>query len=107
MGYEDSRGTAQPRHGVQLTYDNLALVGPPVLDKEARTFGRAAQRNLGLEPMDNPFTDECQHLIPPTAFEEQVRRQLPPWQANYTSDDYVDYTWHAPTVRLHTSRPGP
>ena len=34
-----------------------------------------------------------------------MRQQLPPWQANYTSDDYVDYTWHAPTVRLHTSRP--
>ncbi len=95
-----------PNHAMaQLTYDNLALVGPPVLDEEARTFGRAAQRNLGLEPMDNPFTDECQQLISPAAFEEQVRRQLPPWQANYTSDDYVDYTWHAPTVRLHTSRP--
>ncbi|MEZ4506626.1 MAG: hypothetical protein R2848_12465 [Thermomicrobiales bacterium] len=30
---------------------------------------------------------------------------LPSWQKNFTSDDYVDYTWHAPTVRLFTGRP--
>jgi aminobenzoyl-glutamate utilization protein B len=30
---------------------------------------------------------------------------LPEWQTHYTSDDYVDYTWHAPTVRLLTMRP--
>jgi aminobenzoyl-glutamate utilization protein B len=30
---------------------------------------------------------------------------MPEWQTNYTSDDYVDYTWHAPTVRLLTMRP--
>ena len=95
-----------PNHAMaQLTYDNLALVGPPVLDEDARAFGRAVQQNLGLDQMENPFTDECQQLISPTEFEAQVRQQLPPWQANYTSDDYVDYTWHAPTVRLHTARP--
>ena len=86
-----------PNHAMaQLTYDNLALFGPPVLDEDARAFGRAIQQNLDMEPMDNPFTDECQQLISPTDFEAQVRRQIPPWQANYTSDDYVDYTWHAP-----------
>ncbi len=88
-----------------LTYGNLALVGPPTFDEKAREFARAIQRNLGIEPMDEPFTGECRRLTPPEEYEGQVRRQLPPWQKNFTSDDYVDYTWHAPTVRLHTSRP--
>jgi len=30
---------------------------------------------------------------------------LPPWQTNLAADDYVDYTWHAPTVRLYVGRP--
>ena len=34
----------------------------------------------------------------------QVRQSLPPWQTNYTSDDYVEYTWHAPTSRLYIGR---
>ncbi len=89
----------------ELTYGNLAMVGAPGFDEEAREFGRALQRNLDIEPLEDPFTEECQRLITPRDFEAQVRRQLPPWQANYTSDDYVDYTWHAPTVRLHTGRP--
>jgi aminobenzoyl-glutamate utilization protein B len=37
--------------------------------------------------------------------EEGTRSLLPSWQKNFTSDDYVDYTWHAPTVRLFTGRP--
>jgi aminobenzoyl-glutamate utilization protein B len=42
--------------------------------------------------------------VPPREHEAAVRRALPPWQENYTSDDYVEYTWHAPTGRLLTSR---
>ena len=61
-----------------LAYDNLALMGPPVFDEEARVFGRAVQQNLGLEPMDDPFSDECQRLISPTNFEEQVRQPASP-----------------------------
>jgi aminobenzoyl-glutamate utilization protein B len=30
---------------------------------------------------------------------------LPAWQKHFTSDDYTDYTWHAPTVRVYTARP--
>jgi aminobenzoyl-glutamate utilization protein B len=43
--------------------------------------------------------------MPPQEYEAYLRRALPAWQQNYTSDDYVDYTWHAPTVRLLTMRP--
>jgi len=31
--------------------------------------------------------------------EALLRKDLPAWQKNYTSDDYTDYTWHCPTVR--------
>ena len=88
-----------------LTYRNLALVGAPVLGEEARRVGREMQKNLSLAPMDDPFLESCQRLITPQEHEANVRRGIPSWQLNFTSDDYVDYTWHAPTVRLHTARP--
>ena len=43
--------------------------------------------------------------MPPQEHEADTRNLLPPWQKNFTSDDYVDYTWHAPTVRVFTGRP--
>ena len=88
-----------------LTYRNLALVGAPVLGEEARRVGREMQKNLSLAPMDDPFLESCHRLIAPQEHEANVRRGIPAWQLNFTSDDYVDYTWHAPTVRLHTARP--
>ena len=88
-----------------LTYQNLELVGPPQLSEEARAFGRKIQENLGLTPMENPFNPGCEVLISPQEYEAHLRLGLPAWQLNFTSDDYVDYTWHAPTVRLFTGRP--
>ena len=88
-----------------LTYRNLELVGPPAYDEEAREFGRAIQRELGVEPMEHPFLEEHERLTDPRDHEANVRRVLPAWQHNFTSDDYVEYTWHAPTVRLYTARP--
>jgi aminobenzoyl-glutamate utilization protein B len=88
-----------------LTYRNLVEVGPPQYGESARAFGRAIQQNLGLTPMDNPFLPQNDSLIHPEAYEARLRQQLPAWQQNFTSDDYVEYTWHAPTVRLFTGRP--
>lgn len=89
----------------ELAWRNLELVGPPKLGEDAREFARAMQRNVGIEPMENPFAEGCEKLVHPQDNEAQLRRALPPWQVNFTSDDYVDYTWHAPTVRLLTGRP--
>jgi aminobenzoyl-glutamate utilization protein B len=88
-----------------LAYQNLELVGPPQLGEEARAFGRTIQENLGLTPMENPFNPGCEEVVSPQEYEAHLRLALPAWQLNFTSDDYVDYTWHAPTVRLFTGRP--
>jgi aminobenzoyl-glutamate utilization protein B len=88
-----------------LTWRNLALIGPPEYDEAARSFGREMQRNLGLEPMENPFPPELTRLTPPEEYETQLRAGLPPWQKYIGADDYVEYMWHAPTVRLLTARP--
>ena len=79
-----------------LTFRNMELVGPPRFPEEARDFARQIQANLGLAPMANPFLDDNERLMPPADYEARLRRALPEWQTHYTSDDYVDYTWHAP-----------
>ena len=95
-----------PNHVMaDVTYRNLEMVGPPAFPEEARTFAREIQRNIGVEPLENPFTEKCQTLQEPQQEEMEVRYGLPAWQTNFTSDDYVDYTWHAPTVRLYTGKP--
>ena len=58
-----------------------------------------------MEPMDKPIMAGLDELTPPQEAEAMLRQVLPPWQLNSTSDDYVEYTWHAPTVRLFIGRP--
>ena len=95
-----------PNHVMaNLTYKNMALMGPPEYSEDARGFAREIQENLGITPMDDPFTEDNQKLTTPQEWESAQQQSLPPWQINFTSDDYVEYTWHAPTVRVHTSRP--
>jgi aminobenzoyl-glutamate utilization protein B len=87
-----------------LTYGNLELVGGPQWGEDALAFCRELQGNLGVEHMDQPILQEMIDLCPPQKGEAQLRAMLPPWQLNYTSDDYVDWTWHTPTVRLIVGR---
>jgi aminobenzoyl-glutamate utilization protein B len=87
-----------------LVYRNLELAGPPVFSDEAVTVGREMQKNVGLDPMDDPIAELSEQLTTPQDYEASQREVLPPWQKNYTSDDYVDYTWHAPTARMHVDR---
>ncbi|MGH7107312.1 MAG: amidohydrolase [Acetobacteraceae bacterium] len=88
-----------------LAFANMRLFGPPEYTEAACEFARRIQANLGLEPMVDPFSSENQRLTDPSDREAALRTALPPWQANFTSDDYVEYTWHAPTVRIFTMRP--
>lgn len=88
-----------------LAWRNLQLAGAPRYSDEAKAFGRAIQEHLGFAPMDDPYLPEHEQLVDPREYEAGVRRALPAWQQNFTSDDYVEFTWHAPTVRLYTARP--
>jgi aminobenzoyl-glutamate utilization protein B len=70
-----------------LTFANMELVGAPRFPDEARDFARQIQSNLGLEPMENPFLDDNERLMPPSEYEARLRRALLEWQTHYTSDD--------------------
>ncbi|MEH0020391.1 MAG: hypothetical protein V6Z89_12095 [Desulfobacter sp.] len=95
-----------PNHAMaEATYKNLELCGPPAMGSEAVETAREIQKNLGLEPMDAPFFDACSKTIPPKEAEHRLRQLLPDWVTNFTSDDYTEFCWHAPTVRLYISRP--
>ncbi len=87
-----------------ITFRNLERAGAPHYDAEAVRVARALQAELGLAPMENPFADELGELVPPREAERRLRRDLPSWQTHYTSDDYTDMTWHAPTARFYVGR---
>ncbi|MDQ4503880.1 amidohydrolase [Sinomonas sp. ASV322] len=86
-------------------YANLECVGAPGYGPEAVDAARKIQASLGIEPMDRPFLEECERLIAPQDAEAALREHLAPWQKNWTSDDYVEMTHYAPTVRFYVSRP--
>ena len=88
-----------------VVWDVMREIGAPQWNESARAIAREIQMNLGLEPLQNPFIDECERLIAPQEAEAILRRDLPPSQANSTSDDYTDMCWHAPTARFYVARP--
>ena len=89
----------------QALYANPEEVGAPQYGPDAVAVAQSIQRELGLAPMDRPFLEECQSLITPQDAERGLREHLAPWQLNWTSDDYVEMTHYAPTVRFYISRP--
>ncbi|MDQ0252865.1 metal-dependent amidase/aminoacylase/carboxypeptidase family protein [Evansella vedderi] len=89
----------------ELTYENLKEVGAPKFNEEAIKVAQKIQKNLGLEPMKEPFLEEIESVIHPQEAEAKLRTTLPSWQQHFTSDDYTEYCWHAPTVRLYVGRP--
>ena len=94
-----------PNHALaSLAYGNLALGGTPRWGEEAKRFGREIQKNLGLEPMEDPIHPAMTALTTPEEDEARLRAILPPWQKNYTSDDYTEYTWHCPTAHVYVGR---
>jgi aminobenzoyl-glutamate utilization protein B len=82
----------------------MELVGPPRFWDEARDFARQIQSNLGLEINGKPVSRRQRAADAAGGIRDLLRGALPEWQTHYTSDDYVDYTWHAPTVRLLSMR---
>ncbi|HSH47358.1 MAG TPA: amidohydrolase [Halomonas sp.] len=89
----------------ELTYRNLERVGAPRLGDEAVALARQIQENLGMTPMERPFLADVEQLRSPQEAEHELRQILAPSQTHFTSDDYTEYSWHAPTVRLYIGRP--
>ena len=89
----------------QLTYEPMERVGAPQWGENARRVAREIQTNLGLTPMERPFLDLCEQLVPPQEAERILRHDLAPSQTHATSDDYTDMCWHAPTSRFYIARP--
>ena len=87
-----------------ITFRNLERAGAPRYGAEAVAKAQDLQKELGLEPMAQPFADELSELVPPREAERRLRLDLPSWQTHYTSDDYTDMTWFAPTVRFYIGR---
>ena len=89
----------------EVTYRNLVAAGAPRWEGKAITCAQALQKELGLEPMARPFLEETEQLITPQDAERKLRADIPAWQTHYTSDDYTDMSWHAPTARFYIGRP--
>jgi aminobenzoyl-glutamate utilization protein B len=86
-------------------YRNLELARAPHWGAEAIRTAQEIQRHLGMEPHAQPFAEATERLVDPQVAETAVRKFLPEVQEHLTSDDYTEYTWHCPTVRLIVARP--
>lgn len=89
----------------QVAWEALQEVGAPEWDTEARRLMQAVQTACGAPPDADPLLPACDRLIDPQEAEAILRRDLPPSQANSTSDDYTDMSWHAPLARIYIARP--
>ena len=86
-------------------FENFKIAGPPHYTEKAKEYAREIQKNLGLTPMDNPLCDALSQLQDPVEAEKKMRLMFPADQVYFTSDDYSDYTWQTPTVRMYNARP--
>jgi aminobenzoyl-glutamate utilization protein B len=101
-----SRGGLANHAMAEIVYRNLAEVGAPKWNERAVKVAQSLQKELGLDPLPQPFIPEIEQLIDPKTAEARLRTMLPRWQTHFTSDDYTDMSWHAPTARFYVGRPG-
>src|SRR5699024_5567175 len=107
----EDRWVARSRPGranhvlADVLYTNLEQIGPPEYGPEAVEVGQKIQSAVGIEPMEEPFLAATEQLIEPQEAERILREQMPTWQRNWTSDDYVEMSHYAPLVRFYIARP--
>jgi aminobenzoyl-glutamate utilization protein B len=70
---------------------NLREIGPPRHREEDVEFAREIQRNLGLEPMEQPY-------------DESITEPEDAYDGFHPADDVNEFTWHAPSARLYVSK---
>ncbi len=88
----------------EITFRNFQRCGAPEYSAAAVAFANELRQACGAPPVEDPFPPEILRLCTPQEAEAALRAHLPPWQKNYTSDDYTDWTWHCPTSRLYVGR---
>jgi len=89
----------------EVVWRNLQDAGPPHYGPDAIAVARELQSELGVEPMERPFLPDCEQLVEPREAERRLRELMPSWQRNWTSDDYVEMSWYAPTARFYVAQP--
>ena len=95
-----------PNHAIAaLAFENLRSVGGPKWSGDAVAFANACRASLGLPSCMTPLDDRMSQTIEPKTADAQLRADMPSWQRHYSADDYVEYTWHAPTARIQVGRP--
>ena len=95
-----------PNHTISaLVFNALKEVGPPIWGEKAKIIANDIRTNLGLSKIKKPFLKESEEIINPEVADNIVRKNLPPSQSNFTSDDYTEMCWHVPTARLYIARP--
>ena len=105
LGGEVAAGLAQSCAGDASPSTTSNWPVPRNGESEAIEAAQAIQRELRLPPMERPFVEACEQTIEPKEAERSCASDLPPSQKNFTSDDYTEYCWHAPTVRFYIGRP--
>ncbi len=89
----------------RAVWSAIKYVGPPRWGQDAVEIAKELMASVGDVPVDDPFLPATQKLTDPDEAETILRQELPPSQANSTSDDYTDMCWHAPTARFYVARP--
>jgi len=75
----------------ETAMNNLRLIGPPQHSDKDKEFARDIQKNLGIEPMDEPY-------------DESITEPEKAYDGFHPADDVNEFTWHAPSVRLYMSK---
>lgn len=74
-----------------IVWENLMKIGAPAYTEEDKEYAREIQRNMGLEPLEEPLYTEI--VLPEKAYGDF-----------HPADDVNEFTWHCPTARLYVSK---
>jgi aminobenzoyl-glutamate utilization protein B len=85
-----------------IAYENLELIGAPQFTEDDKEKAREIVHNLGYVPPQEPYNEK---LTTPDDWEKMWRSSIPPHQKKFGSDDYVEFTWHCPTVWIQVYVP--
>lgn len=87
-----------------MVWQSIQQVGAPSWGADAQAALRGVAAACGTD-LAAPLLPACSQLVSPQEAERILRQDLPPSQANSTSDDYTDMTWQCPTARFYIARP--